>query len=72
MDKLSALGFTVVAGKIDRNGKNYGVAGKDGPVLTAEGDALVKALSPVTPKPRKKAEPAAVVPAEQTFDPEFE
>lgn len=62
MDKLSALGFVVNAGQIDRGNVNYGFLTAAGPVLTPDGEALAKSLeapadeSPTAPKrgrPRK-------------------
>jgi hypothetical protein len=52
MDKLEALGFHCVAGQIDRDNVNYGFLTPDGPVLTPEGEDLVKSL---TKKARKAA-----------------
>jgi len=58
MDKLLALGFHCVAGQIDRDGINYGFLTQDGPVLTPEGEELVKSLSK---KPRRaSANPDAI------------
>jgi hypothetical protein len=53
MDKLLALGFTCTGGQIDRENVNYGFLTADGPVLTPEGEALVKSL---TKKGRKSVE----------------
>ncbi|NVN99289.1 MAG: hypothetical protein HXX17_08195 [Geobacteraceae bacterium] len=64
MDKLEALGFICVAGQIDREGVNYGFLTPDGPVLTPDGEELVKALSTPAPKKGKKAAPVEDVPAE--------
>jgi hypothetical protein len=68
MEKLLALGFTVIAGQIDRGGKNYGSLTAAGPVLNAAGEALLAKLladakvepdeKPAQPpKPRKRAAP---------------
>lgn len=73
MEKLLALGFVVVAGQIDRGNKNYGFCTPNGPVLTPEGEALVKELTAeAAPKPRKRAATVVEPVPEQPFDPEFE
>lgn len=64
IDKLLALGFTVVGGQIDRGNVNYGLLTLDGPLLTPDGEALVQELeAPQAPKrgrPRKvEVEPEA-------------
>jgi hypothetical protein len=62
LDQLEALGFTVVAGQIDRNGKNWGFLAPTGPVLTPEGEALAAELqaaqAPVA-APKAAKEPKA-------------
>lgn len=39
LNDLLAVGFTVVAGQIDRDGKNYGSVTPSGLLLTPEGEA---------------------------------
>ena len=69
-DRLVKLGFTLMVGQVDRNGKNYGFFNRHGVFLTPEGEDLVARLEadddparpaqvelPVPRKaPRKKAE----------------
>lgn len=67
MDKLLALGFQCTAGQIDRDNVNYGFLSADGPVLTAEGEELVKQLTKkarrATATPDAIPEEVAVAPA---------
>jgi hypothetical protein len=58
MDKLIALGFHCTAGQIDRDNINYGFLTADGPVLTPEGEELVKSLT------KKSRKAAAVAPTD--------
>lgn len=68
--ELIALGFDIVAGQVDYQGKNYGVLGALGATLTPEGEELVASLKPVEakvevkpePKARKPKQPAAEMP----------
>jgi hypothetical protein len=53
IDQLTALGFEIVGGNIDKGGVNYGTNTPDGPVLTPEGEDLVATLT----KKRRKATP---------------
>lgn len=57
VDQLEALGFHIVAGQIDRGGKNYGFLAPTGPVLTPDGEELVLALQ-AEHKPAVKSAPA--------------
>lgn len=71
VEQLLALGFTFVAGQIDRGHKNYGFLTADGPVLTPEGEALAKSLVPTVAKaavPHKRRK-IDVEPAAETVDP---
>lgn len=65
MEQLTELGFDVVAGNIDRRGKNYGVLTKMGPELTPEGKELVEKLM------AEKVEPPKRVTRKRRDEPEF-
>ena len=57
VEQLLALGFTFVAGQIDRGHKNYGFLTADGPLLTPEGEALVRSLDAVVSPAAKRGRP---------------
>lgn len=60
MEQLSALGFHCTGGMIDKDGVNYGTLSADGPVLTPEGEDLVKGMTRKTKKARDEDISAAV------------
>jgi hypothetical protein len=67
LDQIEALGFTVVAGQIDRLGKNYGLLTPTGPALTPEGEALALELQAAkAPKAEAPAKPAKEPKASKT------
>lgn len=76
MELLESLGFEVVAGNIDRHGKNYGTLTKMGPQLNAAGEELVmKLMDAKADKPkratrvsRKKEEDPVEDPVEDPAD----
>lgn len=71
LDRLTKLGFCLIVGQVDRNGKNYGTFNQHGATLTPEGMDLVAQLEAgddpdkpdfvdvPMPRKRRKAETAA-------------
>ena len=54
--QLKSLGFSISGGQIDRGNTNYGFLSADGPVLTPEGEELVRALQVSAPEPKPESE----------------
>lgn len=75
VERLKALGFTLMCGQVDYKGKNYGTFNHHGALLTDEGDALVEQLederarakAPAA-KAARKTKPAADTPPPETSD----
>lgn len=75
VERLKALGFTLMCGQVDYKGKNYGTFNHHGALLTDEGDALVEQLederarakAPAA-KAARKAKPASDTPPPEASD----
>ena len=57
LERLTKLGFCLIVGQVDRNGKNYGTFNQHGAALTPEGMDLVAQLE-AGDDPAAPAEPA--------------
>lgn len=70
LERLKSLGFCLIAGQVDYQGKNYGSFNAHGALLTDEGDELVAQLedeaarSGAAPKATRGRKPKPTAPAE--------
>ncbi len=62
LERLKSLGFCLIAGQVDYQGKNYGTFNAHGALLTDEGDELVAQLEDDAARGQTKTATRAAAP----------